>query len=258
MSRAPHMDKLWRILYSPRSAFDELLNDLQITYPLVTVLSAVAISALVIGFVASDSLDVSHSVSKAGEHEIFQDRKQSRLAENNQDLKLQRKREIRSLFQDYQDSPESSHQSNGPWAPIIGVLGSIIYFAILTTCFFVVGARLKIHLTWIKWFGFVCWAHVPVVPVAVLDVLLVAADWDGIVLYIFSIGNSSSYLSPAALGSILYWVWSLTISIQGLRSWTQKRIGSCIGITIFAHSLLLVPVLLILVYVWVASLTMAA
>ena len=38
------MDKLWRVLYSPRRVFDELRSDLQIMIPLVTVLVANAIS----------------------------------------------------------------------------------------------------------------------------------------------------------------------------------------------------------------------
>lgn len=173
------MQKLWRILYSPRSVFDELSSGLQIAVPLVTVLGIVAFSKLV------------------------------------------------------------THPN--PFNLVLSPIGWALYMAVLGTGFLIVGKICKTKHTWVQWFGFAAWMQVPLVLVTALDVLLALLNFEPREIHLFTVGEGRVALDTSSIS----WIWSYIISIHGLRSWTSKNIGPCIGLALLPHVLLVLPFVLL-------------
>lgn len=183
-NRLPTMDKLWRILYSPRSVFDELNTNMQIAIPLIAVLGAVAIAA-------------------------------------------------------YIQSNAWSH-----WPQLITApLGRLIGLALIGTGFFIVGKFCKTDHSWTQWFGFTAWMHVPLILPIALEALLNVLDVElpQITVYSFLLREEAHNI---ALG-IPWWLWAYVVSIFGLRSWTSKGTGVCIGLALVPYAVVMLPLLLL-------------
>ncbi|MCY4142642.1 MAG: YIP1 family protein [Gammaproteobacteria bacterium] len=230
------MDKLWRILYSPRRVYDELSKDVQDKLPLVTILGAVAISALAIAFLAP------HPNPTAGEIENY--RKQMILLEHEADREYAEKRrqELREETYGPQDVPAGTRISANPWAPITWPLGYLAFAVWAGTCFFLIGRLKRSDLAWNQWFGFWLWSHVPHVFSVSLDVVFAAMGQNRPLLFEFSNQGWSFFSTTTAIFAL----WSFVLQIQGMRSWTSKRIGTCIGLVLLANLLIAVSVLLVL------------
>lgn len=228
------MDKLWRILYSPRRVYDELSKDVQDKLPLVTILGAVAISALAIAFLSP------HPIPTAEEIENY--RKQMILLEHEADLEYAEKRrqELRDETYGPQDIPPGTRISASPWAPITWPLGYLVFAAWAGTCFYFMGRLTRSELAWNQWFGFVMWSQVPFVFAAALDVVF-AAMGQNRPLFELSYQNLSFFSTTTPI----FGLWSIVLQVQGMRSWKSKGTGTCIGLVLLANLLIVVPLLLV-------------
>ena len=175
----PTVNKLWRILYSPRSVFDELSSNLQIAFPLVAVLATVALCSFIL--------------------------------------------------------------HDNAFSAITSPLGWLIYMVVIGTGFFIVGKVCKTEQSWSQWFGFAAWMQVPLVLITVLNVCLTLLNVEAMAIPLFTIGEWKFGLET----STIWWVWSYIISFQGLRSWTPKGTGGCIGLALVPHALLVLPLVLL-------------
>ncbi len=185
------MEKLWRILYSPRGVFDELNIDTQTSIPLVAVLATVALSSLI--------------------------------------------------------------QSN-PVSMITNPLGWLIAIAGIGTGFFIVGKICGTHHSWTQWFGFASWIHVPLILSMALDALLAVLNVEWPRFELFTRGELRSGIE---LG-FPFWLWIYVISVLGLRSWTSKGTGACIGFALLPPILLALPLFMVFYALYAAFSALAS
>ncbi len=238
-TKTAKLNKLWRILYSPRNVFDEIKSDLQIAYPVVAILGAIAITAFAIAHLAPyEGLTKKQYADYQNELKLLEDEPYEKFAEA-------RKAQIQEEMYGPSDRPHDSRMTASPWAPVIWPLGWLIYFVLLGTSFSIVGNIIKSGIEWSEWFGFACWCQVPLILAAAINVLLVVTDLDGYVLRLYSYGDWEVGLGSTDSASSLWWVWSFIISVLGLRSWTSKGIGVCMGWVALAHIFLLAPFFLL-------------
>lgn len=128
-----------------------------------------------------------------------------------------------------------------PFSILTAPLGWAIYMALLGTGFLIVGKICKSDHKWGQWFGFAAWAQVPLILVTALDVLLAVLNFEPGEIHLFSVGEGRVALDTYSIS----WIWSYIISIHGLRSWTSKNIGPCIGWALLPHVLLVLPFVLL-------------
>lgn len=230
------MDKLWRILYSPRRVYDELIKDVQVRLPLVTILGAVAIFAIAIAFLAP------HPRPTAEEIENY--RKQMILLEHESDREYAEKRrqELREETYGPQDILLGTRISANPWAPVTWPLGYLVFVAWMGTCFFFVCRGTGSQLSWNQWFGFCVWSELPIVFSSALDVVFAAMGQNRPLLFETSVQGWYFYATTIAI----FTLWSIFLQVQGLRSWISKGIGVCIGLVLLVHLMSVVPLLLVL------------
>ena len=179
------MDKLWRILYSPRSVFDELNTNTQVAIPLIAVLGAVAIAGYI--------------------------------------------------------------QSNA-WSQLITApLGRFLGIALIGTGFFIVGKICKTNHSWSQWFDFSAWMHVPLILPIALETLLsvLAVELPQVTVYSYLRREEAHNI---AIG-IPWWLWPYVVSVFGLRSWTSKGTGVCIGLALVPYVVVMLPLVLIFVLI---------
>lgn len=230
------MDKLWRILYSPRRVYDDLTKDVQVRIPLLTILGAVAIFAIAIAILAP------HPRPTAEEVENY--RKQMILLEHESDREYAEKRrqELREETYGPQDIVPGTQISANPWAPVTWPLGFLVFAVWMGTCFFLVGRWTGSQLSWDHWFGFCVWSELPTVISSALDVVFAAMGQNRPLLFESSGQGWHFYLNPI----VIFGLWSLFIQVQGLRSWTSKGLGVCIVRALLTNLMMIVPLLLVL------------
>ncbi len=234
------MDKLWRILYSPRRVYDELSTNVQVGLPLMTILGVVAISTLAIAFLAP--------TPPLSSYDLDPQRMQLGLVANEANLeyaKSQRDREPREAIIDSPSIPAGIRVSAAPWEPLTQPLIYFLCFVWAGTCFLIVGRAAGSGFSWRQWFGFVWWAQIPLIFGAVADVTLAAFGLDRPIFPTISIGELAIYGTTT---TIWFW-WSFIIEVQGLKSWTSKGIGACIGLALLANLLIAIPIFLVLTVV---------
>lgn len=127
-----------------------------------------------------------------------------------------------------------------PFSILTAPLGWAIYMALLGTGFLIVGKICKSDHKWGQWFGFAAWAQVPLILVTALDVLLAVLTVESKRIYLFTVAEGDVFLTTSSI----WWVWSYIISIQGLRSWTSKNMGPCIGLALVPQAMFVLPALI--------------
>lgn len=235
------MDKLWRVLFSPRSVFDELRDDLQVALPIFTLLSFT--------FIATTLLLVLHPLALPTAEELDEYRNQLLLLEVEPDREYAsaRRKELREQLYGPDDSmvdrvpkariePRPIHLVEQP-------LGLLAFLLVHGTSFWVLGKMMKSDLRWNQWFGLVCWSELPLIVVLVLDVVLLAMGTNSRLLFSYSFG--SAYI--AATTEAIWAAWTFVILVQGLRSWTAKGLGACIGWVLASYLQIILPMVLILI-----------
>ncbi|MXZ45022.1 MAG: hypothetical protein F4Z01_08660 [Gammaproteobacteria bacterium] len=99
----------------------------------------------------------------------------------------------------------------------------VVRLILLGTYFYAVGRFLKMDAKWENWFGFACWTYLPMVIVPVAKTIAV----------LLSLGSGTSNTLLFMLWCVFVLLpifWSFCITVQGLRSWTDKKTSVCIGI----------------------------
>ena len=230
------MDKLWRILYSPRRVYDELMEDVQIRLPLVTILAAIAIFAIAIAFLAPHP-------RPSGE-EILNFHKQLVLLEREPDRENWEKRRQELIEETYgpQDIVLGTRISANPWAPVTWPIGFLVVAMWMGTCFFFVFRGTETQLSWRQWFGFCVWSELPIVFSSALDVVFAARGMNRPLLFEIYVQDLHFFIIITAIFSM----WTLVLQTQGLRSWTSKGIGFCIGRVLLTNLMAVVPITLVL------------
>ena len=230
------LDKLWRILYSPRRVYDELSKDVQVRVPLVTILGAIAIFAIAIAILAP------HPRPTAEEVENY--RKQMILLEHESDFEYaeNRRQELREETYGPQDIVPGTQISANPWAPVTWPLGFLVLATWMGMCFFLVGKSIGSQLSWSQWFGFCVWSELPIIISSALDVVFAAMGQNRPLLFETSGQDWQFWVTTTAILGL----WSLFIQTQGLRSWTSKNLGVCIGLALLANLMIVGPLLLVL------------
>ena len=101
-------------------------------------------------------------------------------------------------------------------------ISNAIDFILIGTYFFVVARCSGIKILWEQWFGFTCWAVIPIVFVhsaaSFLSMYSMSENPAPIVTLVISI-----------LFCFLPILWIVSLSAQGLRIWTSKSWIFCIG-----------------------------
>ena len=112
---------------------------------------------------------------------------------------------------------------------------------VIGTGFFIVGKICKSGQTWYQWFGFAAWMQVPLILITVLNVCLTLLNVETMAIHLFTISDWKFGIET----STIWWVWSYIISIQGLKSWTSKGTGACVGLALVPLALLILPFFLL-------------
>lgn len=223
---------LWRILYAPKSVFDELREDQHTGLPGLITIGVLAISTFVIAILTTPSYE-----------EVEEYRKQSVLLmeELDRDSEETRRAELYEEVYGPQDLPQNARVGATLTDVPASILGYLLTLVFLASSFWIVGKSFKSEILWRRWFGFAAWVALPGVLVVVLDVILAATDRNRI-LFSFDVGGIHVY------GTTLFiWhAWSFIIAVGGLKSWTSKGWGSCVGLAFFAHLILVIPVFILI------------
>lgn len=241
LGRTSHVDKLWRVLYSPRRVFYELRDDLQVALPILALFGAT--------FITSILLLILHPLASPTTQEIDEYRNQllQLVDEPDQEYAIARRKELREQF----FGPDDSTVDRAPHARIVPrpinlvaqPLGLLALLLLHGTSFWILGKMMKSDLRWNQWFGLVCWSDLPVVVLLALDVVLVAMGSNSRLLFFYSFGNAYIAVTTEAIWA----AWSFVILVQGLRSWTAKGLGACIGWVLASYLQIIVPLVVIMI-----------
>lgn len=105
------------------------------------------------------------------------------------------------------------------------ILGYVIGMVLLGTYYFGIARYYRINdLWWEHWFAFAWWTHVP----------LILANGATAVIDVYSGTEHPSFLvSLLVIGLcfLLPIVWSVSLSVQGLRIWTKKGWAFCLSVS---------------------------
>lgn len=116
---------------------------------------------------------------------------------------------------------------HAPYAVFEFVLSVIL----LGTYFFVVARCFRIdEIRWEHWFGFACWTLVPLILV------------DGAAIFIDAYSEARDPLLSisvfvVAVCFLLPIVWTVILTAQGLRIWTAKGWGFCLGFSVLPYTM---------------------
>ena len=128
------------------------------------------------------------------------------------------------------------------WAPVTWPIGFLVFAAWMGTCFFLVCRGTESQLSWSQWFGFCVWSELPIVFSSALDVVFAAKGQNRPLLFEIYVQDWHFFVIITAIFSM----WTFVLQTQGLRSWTSKGIGVCIGRVLLANLMTVVPIALVL------------
>lgn len=112
------------------------------------------------------------------------------------------------------------------------IFGYVIGMVLLGTYYFGIARYFRIdNLWWEQWFAFAWWTHVP----------LILANGATAVIDVYSVTEHPSFvvsLLVIGLCFLLPIVWTVSLSVQGLRIWTQKGWAFCLSVSALPYLLL--------------------
>ena len=203
------MERLWKILISPKQEFDEMRDDVSITLPLVTLLLVVGICGAIVVLMTPDETFKEQMEAQA---EMQENMGQSDAAE---------------LTRGVMDDPSaiSMTRTIGAGGALIGApIGLVIVLLVLGTFYFVVGKIVKSDASWGDWFGFSCWVSIPAAIGAVATVVLMAIGGAALAQSGLAILGWFGMAAPWAMAITIPALWTLYITINGLDSWLEKGV----------------------------------
>lgn len=122
------------------------------------------------------------------------------------------------------ESPEPIHQLSS--AVSMGIR-NFLTLIVIGTYFFVVARCFRLKILWEHWIGFTCWTLIPLA--------LVHSAMSFLSMYGAGANSSSAIIAVAILGTMLLILWTVCLSAQGLRIWTLKGWGFCLGFSVLPY-----------------------
>lgn len=105
-----------------------------------------------------------------------------------------------------------------------------IKLVLLAIYFYLVARWLRLDIRWENWFGFSCWTLIPVaIVLPTLEILMWFSFPDRSNVQFQSLIRFSQFALP--------FLWSILITVQGLRSWTGKNASFCVGVASLPYAL---------------------
>lgn len=203
------VERLWKILVSPRQEFDEMREDTPILLPLLTILVFVGVCAAIIVFMTPDE-----TFKERGEAQIemLENLGQSDAAEQQ-----------RNLLDD--PSAISMMRTTGAIGALIGgPIGMVIVLLLVGTFYSIVGKIVKSDASWSDWFGFSCWVSIPVAIGSVVSLIFMAIGSTALAEGGLAVLGWFGMNAPWAMAITIPALWTLYITINGLDSWLQKGV----------------------------------
>lgn len=213
--------QLARILVAPRQQFDEFLNGIPVVVPLILVLVTGGIYVGVTALYTDDQTYKGHLQDHASVQEEVDILSEDTLEQ------LQRNIENPQGI-------EAAKRNTTFMAPLIYAISFSIGLVLLASYYWVASLSFESKIGWSNWFGFACWAAVPTVYGSLISAALIALfgiEWKNALSPLTWIG----WTQPWAVLFTIPLVWIVLISIQGLRSWGNKRIGTSVIVVLVPY-----------------------
>ena len=211
------MNRLWRVCTLSRQVFDEMKDKTPILFPLLLV---VGVTLILWFFTFISAVFNLFNVSVV--HQLFTEDALQNNFFVSRDTLLEKG--VGSLTFEF---------------ILLGLLSrsfELVYevgvrLLLLGTYFYIIARCLRIDIKWENWLRFGCWTYIPmaVIP-AVSNIVDELVPW-----------NFSSYLFAYVLwfvSLLLPIMWSMSITVQGLRSWTTQKTAFCIGVAAIPYVLI--------------------
>lgn len=215
------MNRYWRILVSPRSLFDEFRDGMPTLTPLVLVLLCGGIYVGVTAYYTEDETYKGHLQDHAST--------QSELDVLPRETLEQMQRSI----EDPQRIDEARRNASLV-APLIYAIAFSFGMLVLASYYWLAGLSFQAKIGWSKWFGFVCWAAIPTVYGSIVTtslIIFLGIEWKNALSPLTWIG----WTQPWAVLFTIPLVWIVFISVQGLRSWGNKRVGTSVIVVLVPY-----------------------
>lgn len=211
------MERLWKILISPKQEFDDMRenDDTSILLPLLTVLVVASVCSMIIVFMTPGEVYMqametqAETMDQAGQAEVAQTIRDGMDNEP-------------GLLTMARIAAAGGALIGTPIAIVIGLL-------ILGTFYMIVGKIVGADETWGDWFGFSCWVSIPVAVGAILSVVLVAIGglgWADGLAVLGWFGMNAPWAAAITIPSL----WTLYLTVNGLDSWLSK--GAAVSIIV--------------------------
>ena len=242
------VERLVRVLTSPREVFDEIRERPSILLPLICILIAGGVWAAVQAYNVDEAIYALEAKAQNELGQVFStilggDVEQ--LEEKAQDLD-----EIEELTRRVAEGETIDVDSLGvssediarvrtnatAMAPFMSAVGIALVLLLLGTYYFIAARVVKVEVGWEKWFAFACWAGLPYVVGYIVKIVLV----------FFGGAKLGNALAPMTwFGFEGAWAmfldgplfWSFFIAIQGFMCWTSKDVRTSAVVVVLPAAL---------------------
>lgn len=213
--------RLWKILISPRSQFEQFRDGIPIVLPLLCVLFSGAIYVGVTAYYTDGHTYKGHLQDHASIQE---------------EIDILSEEILERLRQDTDESQgiSKARRNTTFLAPVAYAITFSIGLALLASYYWLVSFSYEERIGWGRWFGFVCWASTPTIYGSVFSVVLIVLfgiEWKNSVAPLTWIG----WTQPWAVLFTIPLVWIVFISIQGLRCWGSTRLGPSVIVVLVPY-----------------------
>lgn len=103
---------------------------------------------------------------------------------------------------------------------------------LIGTYFYAIARWLGIDYRWEQWFGLACWTNIPIVVIPTV----------GLIIGTFTLTQHPPHAVVFLLWCVFFLpplLWSVFISVEGLRSWTEKETPFCVRVALVPYVILL-------------------
>ncbi|MXW53990.1 MAG: YIP1 family protein [Gammaproteobacteria bacterium] len=215
------MNRYWKILISPRSLFDQFRMGIPILLPLVLVLLSGGIYVGITAYFTDDQTYKGHLQDHAS-------------AQSEIDVLPEETLEhLQRSIEDPQRIDEARRSATFV-APLVYAITFTIGLVLLASYYWLAGLSFETRIGWASWFGFTCWAAMPTVYGSVITAALISSlgiEWKNALSPLTWIG----WTQPWAVLFTIPLVWIVFISVHGLRSWGNKRIGTSVIVVLVPY-----------------------
>ena len=224
------VERLYRILISPREIFDEIREKPSILMPLICILIFGGFWAAVETYNVDEGVYALEAKAQSQMSQLF-----STLLEGDLEGLDEQSQELEELNELILEGEDVDVEALGVtsediarvrtnatvFAPFMFALGTGIVLLLIGTYYFIAAKVVNVEIGWDKWFAFACWAALPYVIGYIARVVLVS----------FGGADSSNLLDPLTwFGFEEGWAkflsiplfWSFFVAIHGFQSWTGK------------------------------------